>query len=308
VVDIAVTHIFPKGASMKRIGFIGLGAMGSRMARNIAKGGYALGVYNRNLARAESFRAEGAAVHATPAELAADSEAVVVMVTDPVALADVLAGEQGLLAGLRKGALVINMSTVSPEATLAAARDIEDAGGRFIDAPVSGTVKPAEEGTLVVLAAGDSRDVDAAESLLRTMGKAVVRCGAVGQATRMKLVLNLMLAGMMQALAEGLSLAESQALDGAAVLEAISGGPLAAGLYTMKGGMMLGNEFSKQFPVDLLFKDLNLVLDAAGKAHQSLPMTAAIRETFSAARALGYGDEDMAAVIKVLRRAGSGEG
>jgi len=291
---------------MKKIGFIGLGAMGSGMARNIAKGGYTLAVYNRSSAPADTFRAEGIAVHPSPAALAADSDAVVVMVTDPAALADVLAGDQGLLAGLRAKAghsvMVINMSTVSPEATLAAARDVSDAGGRFVDAPVSGTVKPAEDGTLVVLAGGDGGDIDAVEPLLKTMGKAVIRCGAVGQATRMKLVLNLMLAGMMQSLAEGLSLAESQGLDGAAVLEAISGGPLAAGLYAMKGGMMLDNQFNKQFPVDLLFKDLNLVLDAAGKAHLPLPMTAAIRETFSAARGLGYGDEDMAAVIKVLRR------
>ncbi|MEJ2509606.1 MAG: NAD(P)-dependent oxidoreductase [Gammaproteobacteria bacterium] len=295
---------------MKKVGFIGLGAMGAAMARNIQKGGFTLGVYNRTPARAEPLRAEGAAVYASPAEAAQANEAVVIMVTDPPALEAVLDGPEGLIAGLEAkggdGTLVINMSTVSPAATVSAAERVRAAGGRFVDAPVSGTVKPAQDGTLVVLAGGTEADVAAAEPLLQTMGKAVVRCGEAGQATRMKLVLNLMLGGMMQCLAEGLSLADSQGIDGQSVLEALAGGPMGAGLYQMKGGMMLGEEFTKQFPVDLMFKDLNLVLETAGQAHLPLPMTAAVRESFSAARGLGYGDEDMAAVVKVLRRLRAG--
>jgi len=291
---------------MKKVGFIGLGAMGGAMARNIRKGGFTLGVYNRNPARSQPFHDEGVHVYTSPAEAALSCDAVIIMVTDPSALASVLDGDNGILAGLRQqhnhATLIINMSTVSPEATLAAAARVSEAGGRFIDAPVSGTVKPAQDGTLIILAAGEPADIDSAEPLLKTMGNAVVRCGATGQATRMKLVLNLMLAGMMQCLAEGLSLAEAQGVEGTAVLAAISGGPLGAGLYQMKGGMMLGDDFSKQFPVDLMFKDLNLVLETAGHARVPLPMTAAVRETFSAARGLGYGNEDMAAVIKVLRQ------
>ena len=291
---------------MKNIGFIGLGAMGSAMARNIHKGGYPLGVYNRNPVRSQPFMEEGHTVYSSPADAAFLNEAVIIMVTDPAALAEVVEGSEGILAGLQKKAadstLIINMSTVSPEATLEAASKIRAAGGRFVDAPVSGTVKPAQDGTLIILAAGDEADIDAAEPVLNTMGKAVVRCGETGQATRMKLVLNLMLAGMMQCLAEGLSLAESQNLEGPAVLAALAGGPLGAGLYQMKGNMMLGDDFSKQFPVDLMFKDLNLVLESAGHVQLPLPMTAAVRESFSAARGLGYGNEDMAAVIKVLRQ------
>jgi len=291
---------------MERIGFIGLGAMGSAMARNIAKAGFTLGVYNRSIARSKAFEEEGTSVYANPAELTEASDAVVIMVTDPAALSDVIEGNEGILAGLQHkvtgSTLIINMSTVSPEATVMTAAKISDAGGRFVDAPVSGTVKPAQDGTLIILAAGNEADLTAAEPILKTMGKSIVHCGTIGQATRMKLVLNLILAGMMQCLAEGLCLAESQHLEGTAVLNALNGGPLGAGLYQMKGGMMLGDDFSKQFPVDLMFKDLNLVLDTAGKAHLPLPMTAAVRETFSAARGLGYGNEDMAAVIKVLQQ------
>lgn len=291
---------------MKNVGFIGLGAMGSAMAHNIRKGGFQLGVYNRTPDRCRTFQVADVKIYATPAELTASSDAVIIMVTDTAALNAVLTGDSGVLAGLRNkpagASLVINMSTVSPAATLTAANEVNAAGARFVDAPVSGTVKPAEDGSLIILAAGEESDLATAEPLLNTMGKAVVRCGATGQATRMKLVLNLILAGMMQSLAEGLSLASTQGLDGTAVLNALSGGPLGAGLYQMKGNMMLGQEFHKQFPVDLMFKDLNLVLETAGQAHLPLPMTAAIRETFSAARGLGYGDEDMAAIIKVLRQ------
>lgn len=291
---------------MENVGFIGLGAMGGAMARNIAKAGYTLSVYNRSDARSKPFRDEGVTVHANPAAITQTNDVIIIMVTDPTALSQVVESDSGILAGLQHKApastLIINMSTVSPKATLDTAAKIQAAGGRFVDAPVSGTVKPAQDGTLIILAAGDAADLAAAEPILKTMGKAVVHCGKTGQATRMKLVLNLMLAGMMQCLAEGLSLAESQHLDGRAVLDALAGGPLGAGLYQMKGGMMLGDDFSKQFPIDLMFKDLNLVLDTAGKAHLPLPMTAAVRETFSAARGLGYGDEDMAAVIKVLRQ------
>lgn len=290
---------------MNNVGFIGLGAMGAAMARNIQKS-YTLGVYNRSVMRSQPFMEEGVTVYSSPADAAFLNDVVIIMVTDPPALAEVVEGENGIVAGLHKKTkgttLIINMSTVSPEAILKAAAEIQAAGGRFVDAPVSGTVKPAQDGTLIILAGGNDADIDAAEPVLKTMGKAIVRCGAIGQATRMKLVLNLMLAGMMQCLAEGLSLAETQNLDGSAVLAAIGGGPLGAGLYQMKGGMMLNDDFGKQFPVDLMFKDLNLVLDTAGNSRLPLPMTAAVRETFSAARGLGYGNEDMAAVIKVLRQ------
>lgn len=297
--------------TMKNVGFIGLGAMGSAMAHNVRKGGFQLSVYNRTPDRCRSFQDAGIKVFTSPAELALSNDAIIIMVTDPVALNAVLNGDNGILAGLGNKpagtSLVINMSTVSPDATLNTAREVNAVGARFVDAPVSGTVKPAEDGTLIILAAGEDSDLAMAEPLLNTMSKAVIRCGTVGQATRMKLVLNLILAGMMQSLAEGLSLAGTQGLDGHAVLNALSGGPLGAGLYQMKGNMMLAQEFHKQFPVDLMFKDLNLVLETAGQAHLPLPMTAAIRESFSAARGLGYGDEDMAAIIKIFHQFSSVE-
>lgn len=287
---------------MQSIGFIGLGNMGAPMAWNIHKAGYRLSVYNRTAARAQPFRGAGVAAAATPAALAADADVVVVMVTDPAALHGVIAGKDGVVDGLKSGATVINMSTVSPDASLEAARIVAEHGGRFVDAPVSGTVKPAEEGTLVVLAGGAREDVEAVTPLLETMGKDVVYCGDVGSATRMKLVLNLLLGGMMELLAEALALGRGFGLDGAAILKSVAAGPLGAPLYAMKGEAMLAGRFAKQFPVELMFKDLDLVLQAAGKLAVPLPATAAVRERFNAARALGHGDEDMAAVIQVFNK------
>ncbi|MEJ2343929.1 MAG: NAD(P)-dependent oxidoreductase [Gammaproteobacteria bacterium] len=287
---------------MQSIGFIGLGNMGAPMAWNIHKAGYRLSVYNRTPARAQPFRDAGMEVAATPAALAADADVVVIMVTDPAALHGVIAGTDGVVDGLKAGTTVINMSTVSPDASLEAAGIVQEHGGRFVDAPVSGTVKPAEEGTLVVLAGGAREDLEAVAPLLETMGRQVVYCGGIGDATRMKLVLNLLLGGMMELLAEALALGKGFGLDGAAILNAVAAGPLGAPLYAMKGEAMLAGRFASQFPVELMFKDMNLVLQAAGQLAVPLPATAAVRESFNAARALGYGDEDMAAVIQVFNK------
>ncbi len=286
---------------MQRIGFIGLGAMGAPMAWNIHGSGRSLSVYNRTPERAKPFADAGIAVHESPAAVAAESDAVVIMVTDPEALHAVLHGEHGALAALRPGVPVINMSTVSPEATLAAHEAVAAAGGCFVDAPVSGTIKPAQEGTLVILAGGLRGDVDDVTPLLECMGKTVIYCGEAGMATRMKLVLNLMLGGMMAVLGEGLALGQAMGLDAADIMSALGSGPMNAGLYQMKAPMMVERQFDKQFPVDLMFKDLNLVLDAAGRACVPLTATAGVRELFGAARALGYGDADMAAVVQATR-------
>lgn len=285
---------------MEKIGFIGLGTMGSAMVPNIAKAGYRLSLWNRSPEKAEAFLKPGITISATPAELAAASDAVIVMVFGPEALAEVLQGPTGVCAGLRPGAVVINMSTVSREATLAAAGAVEACGAGFIDAPVAGSKKPAQDGALTILAGGDRQAIDRATPLLKTMGRVILNCGPVGQGTAMKLFINLFLGTLMQALAEGLCVGRAMGLDIPGMLATIDNSAVACPLFRVKGAAIGGGDFSKNFPVDLLFKDLNLVLAEAGKLGAPLPMTAAAREAFSAARAMGLGDEDMAAVIKVL--------
>ncbi len=285
---------------MEKIGFLGLGAMGIPMARNIRQGGYPLAVYNRTAERAQPLQAEGAEFCATPRELAGRSEVVVIMVTGPDDLLAVVGGSDGVAAGLTKGKVVINMSTVSPAAVEAAAGLVQASGAEFVDAPVSGSVKPAEQAALVILAGADTKVLKRVTPLLRTMGKEVVHCGGIGAGTGMKLVLNLMLGNMMQSLAEGMNVGRGFGLDPNAVLYALAGGAMAAPMYQAKGKAIVDGDFTRQFPLHLMFKDLNLVLEAAGKLHIPLPQTAATRECFNSAMARGLRDEDMAAVVKVL--------
>jgi 3-hydroxyisobutyrate dehydrogenase-like beta-hydroxyacid dehydrogenase len=285
---------------MEKIGFLGLGAMGSVMAGNILKGGYPLAVYNRTVARTAPLQAQGASVCTTPRELAAQSDSVVIMVTGPDDLLAVLNGPDGVAAGLGPGKAVINMGTVSDKATEQAAALVQAMGADYVDAPVSGSVKPATEAALVILAGCTASMLTRVTPLLQTMGREVVHCGDIGSGTRMKLVLNLMLGSMMESLAEAIILARSFELDPSVLLQALQGGAMAAPFYQLKGKAILDGDFTRQFPLHLLFKDLNLALEAARHRHVPLPQTAAVRECFSVAMARGYGDEDIAAVVKAL--------
>jgi len=284
---------------MDKIGFLGLGAMGTPMAANILNKGYPLAVYNRTASRAAALQELGATLCSTPRELAERSDSVVIMVTGPSDLLAVLDGPDGVVAGLGPDKRVINMSTVSDTATEQAAALVTQAGADYVDAPVSGSVKPAIDGALVILAGATPGALERCMPLLKSMGREVIHCGGVCSGTRMKLVLNLLLGNMMESLAEALLLARRFELDPAAVLGALGGGPMAAPMFQLKGKAIIEGNFSKQFPVHLIFKDLTLVLEAA-RQHLPLPQTAATRESFNSAMVRGYGDEDMAAVIKAL--------
>jgi len=187
----------------RQIGWIGLGAMGEPMARRLADGAGLHGVFNRNPRRSAPFEALEVRVYDAPRRLATACDVVFVMVSDDAALSAVLFERDGVVAGLRPGATVVNMSTVSVAGTLEAKEAIELAGGRFIDAPVSGTVGPARQGALLVLAGGDEAVLDDAAALLETFGS-VVRLGEAGMGTRAKLFINQMLGAMMQTFAEAL--------------------------------------------------------------------------------------------------------
>jgi 3-hydroxyisobutyrate dehydrogenase-like beta-hydroxyacid dehydrogenase len=285
---------------MEKIGFIGLGTMGTPMALNIRKAGYRLCVWNRNPAKVIPFNNLGITVCATPAEAAAACDVLVIMVFGTEALHAVLQGDYGLCGSLKPGCTVINMSTVSREATLAAAAAVEACGGVFIDAPVAGSKKPAEEGMLTILAGGDKAVVDRMTPLLNTMGRVIIYCGPTGQGTAMKLFINLFLGNLMQSLAEGLCIGSKMGLGLPNMLATIENSAVACSLFKVKGAAIASRNFSKNFSVDLIYKDLALLTEAADKAGVPLPLTAAAHKAFSGARALGCGDEDMAAVIKVI--------
>lgn len=283
---------------MQTVGFIGLGAMGAPMAENVAAAGYPLVVYNRTRSCTEPFAEQGEAVADSPAEVAERADSVVVMVTDDEALEEVLDGEEGLLAGLTADTTVVQMSTVTPAATEAAAEAVRDAGGQYVDAPVSGTVGPAEEGTLTVLAAGPEALLDDVEGILAAIGEPIVDCGAIGDGARMKLFVNLLLGDMMGAFAEALAFGTSQGLSYDDMLAVVEAGAVDSPLYSIKGENISDGDFEPRFPVDLQFKDLRYAVEEANDVGVPLPQTAAARETFSATSGMGHGEEDMAAVVK----------
>lgn len=286
------------------VGFVGLGAMGAPMARNVADAGYPLVVWNRTRETADAFAEDVPAdVASTPRELAERADVVITMVTDGDAVLEVLEGSDGVLAGLDDGDVVVEMSTVGPESTEMAAELVRAAGGRFVDSPVSGTVGPAESGTLTILAAGDDDDLDAVRPILEAMGEPIIECGDVGAGTDMKLFVNLLLGDAMQAFAEAMVFGKARGLDIDDMLDVVGSGGLDAPLFQAKGEMIRRGEFDPQFPVDLLFKDMSLALDAAGDSAVPMPATAAAREAVNGARAGGHGDEDMAAVVKFLEDA-----
>lgn len=284
----------------RKIGFIGLGTMGGPMALNIHRAGYQLGVFNRSARKTAPFHEKGIPVYETPKALAAESDVVIIMVTGPQALLDVLQQDEGVLAEMQAGTIIVNMSTVSPEATADAAELVATREGEFLDVPVSGTKKPAEDGTLVILAGGNRQTIRELTPLLNTMGKEVIYCGDIGQATHMKLMINLLLGSMMQGLAEALTFGKKLGLDLDAMMQTIGSGGLSSPFYTAKGNAIRQGNFTKNFPVNLMLKDLDLALQAGKDNGVALPQTAINRELFTAANAKGLGEEDMAAVIKVI--------
>lgn len=287
---------------IRRVGFIGLGAMGVPMAWNLHRAGFELSVFNRSPAPLQAFREAGIVTADSPAALAKGVDAVVIMVADPPALEAVSSGTNGILSALRPGTLVANMGTVSHQATRRLGEAVAALGGRFVDAPVVGTVKPAEDGNLLVLAGADAQDLAAAEGLLRPLAKRVFHCGTVGQGTRMKLAFNLLLAGMVELLGEAFVLAERGGVDTGLLLEVIGDSSLGAPLFQARGTAMYEGSFAKQFPTKWMLKDLDLILQEGRCAGVPLPVTASVGELFSAACSQGHAEEDIAAVLQVIRR------
>ena len=204
------------------VGFIGLGIMGSRMVKNVLKAGYAVRAQNRTAAKAEALKPLGATVVATPREAAAGAEVVVTMVADPPALAAVLEGPDGVFAGCRRGTLVVDMSTVDPGTSQAMAGKARALGLRYLEAPVTGGVGAAEQGTLTIMAGGSAEDFAAAKPLLETMGKKVLHVGPMGQGSVLKLCANLVAASIVTSMNEALVLAAKSGLDLGVVTEVLT--------------------------------------------------------------------------------------
>jgi 3-hydroxyisobutyrate dehydrogenase-like beta-hydroxyacid dehydrogenase len=285
----------------ERIGFLGLGIMGSRMAANVAAGGYPLTVWTHTPGKAERWAAEhGARAAATPAEVAAGSEIVVSMVVDGEQVAEVLTGEQGVLSGAAPGLLCVDMSTIGAEPARAVGAALAQGGVELIDAPVTGSSPRAEDGTLTIMAGGDARAFERARPLLETMGRLVVHVGALGQGQTLKVINNSLGAANAVAVAEALVLGQEAGIDLDALTEVVMAGSGASVQLELKGRPMRAHDYTTLFKTAHMLKDVRLCLEEAQQAGVPFPAAARAREVLTATVGRGHGEDDYAALIEAV--------
>ena len=289
----------------EKIGFMGLGIMGYAMALNIAKAGRPLNVYNRTPKDLGEMKGLGVEIAATPKSLAAGSDVIISMLTGPEAIDNLLWGDNGAAQAFERGKTYINMSSVSPKYTTDLAEKLAPTGVCFIDAPVSGSKKPAEDATLLILAAGPKDEVEALAPLFRIMGKQVVYCGGIGQGSMMKMANNLLLALMIEGLSETLNFGRKGGLSDEAMLDVILNGPLGCPIFQMKGRALTAGSYDPNFPLKHATKDLKFVIDTAYETGAPVPVGQTLLHLFSAGVNKHWGDLDICAVMKVLEALGS---
>jgi 3-hydroxyisobutyrate dehydrogenase/2-hydroxy-3-oxopropionate reductase len=286
---------------MTTIGFLGLGIMGKAMASNLVKAGFDVTVWNRNPAKCDELVLQGAHLGTSPKDVTKRCDITFAMVSDPDAALALCQGPDGVLAGIGSGRGYVDMSTVDNTTSKAISNLITQAGGRFLEAPVSGTKKPAEDGTLIILAAGDASLYEETKPAFDVMGKMSPYLGDVGQGANMKLVVNMMMGGMLSIFSEGMSLGQKAGLNGNQILEIIDAGAIANPMFKGKGAMLLKEDYSTSFPLKHMQKDIRLAVALGDQLEQPLPTAAAANETFKQAIKAGFADEDIVAVYKVIK-------
>lgn len=275
--------------------------MGKAMAANLLKAGFNVTVWNRNTAKCEELVSLGARQGATPKEVAAHCDITFAMVSDPEAALALCQGPDGVAAGIGAGRGYVDMSTVDDNTSQTISDLISQAGGRLLEAPVSGTKKPAEDGTLIILAAGDASLYQDALPAFEVMGKMSPYLGDVGQGANMKLVVNMMMGGMLSIFSEGMALGQKAGLDGQQILDIVDAGAMANPMFKGKGAMLLNEDYTTSFPLKHMQKDLRLAIALGDQLEQPLPTAAIANEAFKQAIKAGLADSDIAAVYKVIK-------
>ena len=290
---------------MSTIGFVGLGAMGSRIATRLVEAGHRVYGTNRTHEKAEPLIERGMMWKDTPREVADAADVVFSMVTDDDALQAIADGSDGILAGLAPGKVYVDMSTVSPAASREMSRRVADVGAQMLDAPVSGSIPQAETGTLVIMVGG-SRDAFATvEPVLRQLGQAVTYIGANGQGLVMKLAINISLAVQTLAFSEGLLLAERDGIDGKLAAEVMSTSPIGSPMLKARVPLLLDLPDHAWFDVELMHKDIRLARQTADELGTQAPSAEVADKVLTKATELGYGHRDIAALHEVLARTSS---
>ncbi len=284
-----------------KIGFIGLGTMGAPMARRLLQAGHEVTVHNRTRSREEPLAALGAARAGDPRSCAVGREVVFTMVSDTPDLEAVVSGDAGAAHGLEPGAVLVDMSTVSPAATRRLAAELTGRGIAMLDAPVSGGSEGAENGTLSIMVGGDADALERVRPLLEVLGKTITHIGPSGAGQVAKAVNQVVIAGTYAAVAEGMALAQRSGVDTDALVRALSGGAAGSWILANRAGNMLRGDYPLGFRTRLHRKDLGIALSEARDLGVSMPVAAYVEQVETGLVGRGYGDEDVSNVARVVR-------
>src|SRR5437879_11530925 len=287
---------------IKTIAYLGLGTMGSGMAANVLKAGYELTVWNRSTEKCEPFARKGARVADTPADAVRDVDLVMYSLSSDQAVEEVVFGAEGILSRIKEGQIAIDMSTVLPAMSLREEEAYAKHGVDFLDAPVFGSKQESADAELWIMAAGNKAIFEKVKPVLEHLGQTVHYFGKNGNAAAMKLVGNLIVALEMEALAEGLVLAQKAGLDLNAVMEVVKVADFRSPLLVSNGQNILKRNFSPSFVLKLMLKDADLIEKFGNSLQSPIPALRVVEKNLAAAVALGFGTENASALIKALEK------
>lgn len=289
---------------MAKLGFLGLGLMGYPMARNLLRAGHNVAVWSNTAAKATQLAGEaGAVACATPAEVAKQADVVFLCVGDTAMVEDVLLGKNGVLEGGRKGMIVVDASTISPSASVKIGEKLSAAGIDFLGAPVTGSTPGAINGTLTFMVGGNEATFKSLLPILEVMGKKLYYCGGPGMGLHAKLSQNLILSNILQAFNEGIVLSTKAGVDPTLMLDILSNSAAKCGLIEYKAPFVFKRDFTTNFSVKWMHKDIGLMLDSGAELDVPLPLTGLTRQMFQMAISKGHGEEDICSTINVLEDA-----
>lgn len=284
-----------------RVAFLGLGIMGSRMARHLVAAGHELTVWTRTAGKAEAWAAEhGAAWAQTPAQAAGGADAVITIVVDGPQVRELLLGPEGAAAGAPPATLFADMSTIAPQVAAALASELGALGHHFIDAPVTGSSPAADAGTLTIMTGGDDADVDRALPLLEAMGRTIVRCGPVGHGQRVKLLNNAVAVANALTAAQALVAGRALGVDLDALVSVLRAGSGGSAILDLKAQPFLTHDYATLFKTAHMLKDVRHLLDALAEAGTGFPAAEEAAQVLAGAVERGHGDDDYAAILEVV--------
>jgi 3-hydroxyisobutyrate dehydrogenase-like beta-hydroxyacid dehydrogenase len=285
---------------IKTISYLGLGTMGSGMASNLLKTGYQLTVWNRSVEKCEPFARKGARVADSPTDAVREVDLVMYCLSNDQAVEEVVFGTKGILGGIKEGVIAIDMSTVLPATSLREQEAYANHGVDFLDAPVFGSKQESADAKLWIMAAGNKAIFEKVKPVLEHLGQTVHYFGKNGNATAMKLVGNLIVALEMEALAEGLVLAQKAGLDLKTVMEVVKVADFRSPLLVSNGQNILKRDFSPSFALKLMLKDVGLIERFGDSLQSPVPALRLVGRNLASAFALGFGKENASALIKAL--------